>query len=280
MKYIIFLLLLILSVSSHAAPLCSKNGTTVIYTNGVTTTRNDAELAKKKIRALGLNSQIDLKPEKVKYVLAYNYEESISRDFLEAAVQRFPASYLKAQGVSNGYAAYMGFLNGGLSDAIYAVVFNSIVNEYLTIQSNWIRDHFNQSLYLKTVGEIKGHYETALNNGERVFAISHSQGGLFMSDAFDQASFTDKQKYFSGFQIASPLPNEMNSHFGYATHDKDRLINFVRGTVGALPANINAPLYLDNLYSGTARDNFIEFFINHGIETTYRKSSKSPVWNY
>ena len=173
----------------------------------------------------------------------------------------------------------MGFLNGGLSNAIYAVALNSIVNEYLTIQSNWIRDHFNQPLYLQTVGEIKTHYETALNNGERVFAISHSQGGLFMSDAFNQASFTDKQKHFSGFQIASPLPYEMNSHFGYATHDKDRLINFVRGTVGALPANINAPLYLDNLYSGTARDNFIEFFINHGIETTYLYDStiKSQV---
>ena len=100
-----------------------------------------------------------------------------------------------------------------------------------------------------------------------------------MSDAFDQTSFADKRKYFSGFQIASPLATEMNSHFGHATHDKDRLINFIRGTVGALPANISAPQYLDNLYSGTAKDNFIEFFINHGIETTYLYDStiKSQV---
>lgn len=272
MKYIIFLSLLILTFSSQAAPLCSKNGTTIIYTNGVTTPRDDANVAMGKIKELALNSQIDLKPEKVNYDLAYNYEESISKDFLEAAVQRFPSGYLKSLGVSNAYAAYMNFLSGGLSGAIYAVAINSITDEIVRLQSEWLLDYKSNSLYLQTVREIKGHYEAALNNGERVFAISHSQGGLFISDAFDQTSFADKQKYFSGFQIASPLLNEMNSHFGYATHDKDNLINFVRATVGALPANVTAPLFVDNGYTGL-KDYIIDYHLNHGIVTTYLHDS-------
>ncbi len=278
MKYIITIALLILSFSSQAAPVCSKNGTTVIYTNGVTTKRVDADWALFKIKQLGLNSQIDLKPEKVRYRLAYNYEESISLDFLEAAVQRFPTGFLQSLGVTNGYAAYMGYLNGGLSDAIYAVALNSITDRLVELQSNWLINYRSGSLYLKTIQEIKGHYETAFNNGERVFAISHSQGGLFMSDAFGQTSFTDKQKYFSGFQIASPLASEMNSHFGYATHDKDRLINFVRTSVGALSANVNAPLIVNNSYEGVS-DYATDFVINHGIVTTYLNDStiKSQV---
>ena len=272
MKYIIFIVLLLLSNSIFSAPSCSKNGTTIIYTNGVTTSRENAGLAKEKIKFLNLNSQIDLKPEKVKYVLAYNYEESISRDFLEAAVQRFPVGFLRSLGVTNGYAAYMGYLNGGLADAVYAIALNSITDKLVEIQSDWVINYRSSSLYLKTIQEIRGHYEVALNNGERVFAVSHSQGGLFMSDAFDAASFSDKQKYFSGFQIASPLPDEMNSHFGYATHDKDRLINFVRGTVGALPSNVTAPLIVNNAYEGIS-DYAIDFVINHGIVTTYLNDS-------
>lgn len=242
MKYIIIIALLILSFSSQAAPTCSKNGTTIIYTNGVTTSRDEADIARGTIENLALDSQIDLKKVNDS-VLAYNYEESIARDFLEAAVQRFPSGYLRSLGVSNGYAAYMSFLGGGLSDAIYAVAFNSIVDKIVDIQSDYLINYRSGSLYNKTVNEIKGHYEDALNRGERVFAISHSQGGLFMNDAFDQTAFPDKQKVFSGFQISSPLRDEMNSHFGYATHDKDNLINFVRTTVGALPANVTAPFF-------------------------------------
>ena len=266
------------SASLLAAPTCSKNGTRVIYTNGVTTPRDKALIALDKIVLLSLNSQIDQKLTDDKFLLAYNYEESISRDFLEAAVQRFPVGFLQSLGVTNGYAAYMGYLNGGLADAVYAVVLNSITDKIVEIQSDWLINYRSGSLYLQTIREIKGHYEAALNNGERVFAISHSQGGLFMSDAFDQTSFADKQKYFSGFQIASPLQDEMSSHFGHATHNKDRLINFVRGTVGALPTNITAPLIVNNAYEGIS-DYAIDLVLNHGIVTTYLNDStiKSQV---
>ncbi|MDD4974021.1 MAG: PKD domain-containing protein [Bacteriovorax sp.] len=270
MKYIIFLSLLILSFASQAAPSCSRNGTRVFYTNGVTTPRLDAQSAMEKIEGLGLNSHIDLKT--VNYRLAYNYEESISKDFLEAAVQRFPSGYLKSLGVSSAYAAYMNFLSGGLSEALYAAAIVSITDEIVHLQSEWLLNYKNNSLYMQTVQEIKGHYDGAFSRGERIFAISHSQGGLFMSDVFDLIDEPGKHRFFSGFQIASPLLNEMNSHFGYATHDKDNLINFVRVTVGALPANVTAPLFVNNGYAGL-KDYIIDYHLNHGLETTYLHDS-------
>lgn len=279
MKYILFFSLLTFSFSVLAAPVCSKNGTNVIYTNGVTTERPVAQEAMERVEALVPKSQIDLKPEKVKYILAYNNAESVSRDFLEAAVQRFPAVFLKDNGVINGYAAYMFFKNGGLQNGegakkeIYAVAADSIRNKILEILSVWMRDHFNEKLYIDDVGKIQNHYSESLKSGKRVFAISHSQGGLFMSDAFKGISNADKEKYFSGFQIASPLSNEMNSYFGYATHDKDRLINFIRTIAGALPSNVDAPLYVSNTYPGGFIDDGIEFIINHGIVTTYLHDS-------
>lgn len=258
--------LLILSFSSQAASKCSRNGTKVIYTNGVLTKRPEAQTAMEKIEGLGLNSHIDLKT--VNYRLAYNFKEDIANDFLEAAVQRFPSGFIKSLGVSTGYAAYMNFLSGGLSQALYAAAVVSITDELLRLQSEWILNYKNDSHYLQTVNEIKGHYEAAFNNGERVFAISHSQGGLFMDDAYYETSYEHKQRFFSGFQIATPISNEMHKHFGYATHDKDRLINFIRTTIGTLPANLNTPLIIDNGYESVS-DYIMDFVINHGIVTTY-----------
>lgn len=108
MKYIVLISSLMTSFVVHAAPTCSKNGTKVIYTNGVTTSKDNANIALRKIQDLSLSSRIDLK--RTSYRLAYNYEESMSRDFLEVAVQRFPKRYLDEIGVKDPYAAYQPYL--------------------------------------------------------------------------------------------------------------------------------------------------------------------------
>lgn len=155
-----------------------------------------------------------------------------------------------------------------MSGPAYTNELNIISEKILGLVDIWVRDYFHNTLYQKTVTEIKGHYETSLNNGERVFAISHSQGGLFMRDAFATVTFPEKLKYFAGFQIASPLNGVMNSYFGYATHGKDRLINTLRSFFGALPWNIEAPLFVSNSFEGIS-DYVVDFIINHGIVTTY-----------
>lgn len=252
----------------NAAPTCSKNGTMVFYTNGVTTPRDKAQEALDLIESYNLNSQIDQAPTKVSYQLAYNFTESMSRDFLEAAVQRFPARYLRELGVRNPYEAYQPYLNGAMSGPAYSNEVSAIADKLLSLVDVWVSDYFNNVEYQKTVTEIKGHYEKAFLDGQRIFAISHSQGGLFMRDAFSLLSYLDKQKYFSGFQVATPINGAMAENFGHATHSKDRLINTVRSLFGALPANVEAPLIVNNGYEGMS-DYVIDFVINHGMVTTY-----------
>lgn len=70
MKLVLLLILILISLSAHAAPTCSKNGTRVIYTNGVTTTRDNADYALSLIKELKLDASIDLNPSLVRYRLA------------------------------------------------------------------------------------------------------------------------------------------------------------------------------------------------------------------
>lgn len=273
MKYLMFALCFLIPASLFAAPTCSKNGTRVIYTNGVTTSKFNAQRALEKIISLNLNSQIDQKLTKDQYKLAYNYEESISKDFLEAAVQRFPEGFIKSSGKTNAYAAYMGFIQNGFGGAIYDASLNAIVEAITDIQGEWLLNYKNSSQYLLTVNEIIVEYEKAIANGERIFAISHSQGGLFMNDVYSRLTYADKTKYFAGFQIATPANQNPIKYFGHATHDKDRLINSIRNFIGAFSANILAPFIVENSNSESVSDNFLEAFMNHGILTTYLHDS-------
>lgn len=70
---------------------------------------------------------------------------------------------------------------------------------------------------METIGKIKNKYDDAFTAGERVFAISHSQGSLFMNDVYNlllpsMMVQDDTYKYFAGFQIPA-RPLYINRHF-------------------------------------------------------------------
>lgn len=268
MKYIILIISLLVSFSLQAVPTCSKNGTRVLYTNGIYTSFDDANKAMMGLQKAIVDdgnkfNRINIDLKSVKYELAYNYDENFTKDILEAIAQRLPQSYLDALSASNTYAAYSYFIQGKLLTSISASIIDSINLKKLEIISNFSRDYVNLPLYNQTINDIQIKYNAAFARGERVFAISHSQGGLFMNDVYSSLPESDnKKKYFSAFQIASVLGTEMNSHFGYATNDKDFVVNIVRDILGALPANLDTPLFIST--SGLS-----DLFINHGILTTY-----------
>lgn len=254
---------------ASANPSCSLKGTSVFYTNGITTNIDDADSVVRGIMLLNLNSSIDLNSSKVKYQLVYNLTESVAKDFVEAAVQRFPARFLREYGLRDGYAAYQLYRNGKMTAPAYSNELNSISETVLNILEDWIREHANQSQYLETVLKVHKFYEDALNKGERVFAISHSQGGLFMRDAYELIEFQDKEKYFSSFQVATPINGSFGKHFGHATHEKDRLISSLRFLFGSLESNITpVDWVVKNQYINLG-DYILDFFLNHGMATTY-----------
>lgn len=54
--------------------------------------------------ALKIKPKVDKDPNKVTYLVEYNYNESIAEDFLEAAVQRFPQEFLDGLKISKWIA--------------------------------------------------------------------------------------------------------------------------------------------------------------------------------
>lgn len=267
-KYIILILVLLTSVSAFALPTCSKNGTRIIYTNGVITTKEMAEHALDKILSLKDSNNLTIIASIDKNgiqdpIVAYNYTEGPAKDVLEATVQRLPKNYLKALNVSNAYDGFSHFIYGDLLELIPDDIKNSIIESKIQIISSFTQIYFNSELYEKTINEGFPHYLNAIQKKEKILAISHSQGGLFMKDFYELLPESDyKRKFFTGFQVASVLGNEMNSHFGYATNSKDKVVNSVRLAIGVLPANLDTPLIIST--SGTS-----DLFINHGILTTY-----------
>lgn len=257
-KYFFILALLLLSIPSYSAPSCSKNGTDIIYTNGILTSEAKAQEALYKIEDLNLNDKIDSKD--VLYILAYNYSQNFAHDFLETIVQRMPRSFLKENGYKDGYAAYMNFLSGNIGNLFSKVVLDDIFSNIQEIEAQLVQ-HQN------SVTNVLAFYEAAFADKRRILGISHSQGGLFLNDAYSEFIHEDKEKYFAGLEIATPalfLTPHLSDH---ATHDRDQVINFVRSSIGALAPNIDAGLIVGNTFNELG--DWTDFVLNHGIVTTY-----------
>jgi PKD repeat protein len=166
--------------------------------------------------------------------------------------------------------ALLRFLSGNLT--VPEFIFEEIQLAYLEKVKTYVESQANMVQYRDTLNKITNAYNEALNGTAdskkmRVLAISHSQGGLFMNDAYERINFIDKNKYFAGFQVATPAFYDPIHNFGYQTHSKDRVINFVRDKIGALPYNMDTPFFVDNTYF-TGLD-YLDFVLNHGMSTTY-----------
>lgn len=268
-KYVIVLMVVFASFSAFGASTCSKKGTVVIYTNGIATERWQADLAKDALDDIIYNEnfnldskdkRIDKNIEVVK--LAYNYQESIVKDILESAVQRLPQSYIDAVKAKNKYEAYSLYLQGKNIEAVTTEIKNSIVEAKLNILKSFADKFANVEQYQKTINEMLPIYNKAIADGFRIYGVSHSQGSLFMRDVHNLLPENFKRKYFTGYQIASVLDKELDGHFDYATHSKDAIVNMVRFAIGALSSNLNTPGYVKN-------SEWSDFFLNHGIQSTY-----------
>lgn len=270
---------IILTKSIHAQVSCSLNGTDIIYTNGVNTDyieALDAAVEISKIPTL----KIDNKNQAVR--LAFNHDLTLSKDFLEATVQRIPMMYLKNQNTTDPYSIYSKFYHGGgilqlalIAYEQYQKTIETITNDYVNTVKLYLLNIKTSPHYLNNIYSIKNEYYKSFKNKKRILAISHSQGGLFIEDAFNQLIDSEyKEKYFSTIQIASPLKNEVGSKFRHATFSGDNLINFIRFSIGALEGNLFTltPELPPAPVDGNLKDIkgwYLEYVLRHGVLTTY-----------
>lgn len=189
------------SFSAFAKLTCSKNGTTVIYTNGIRTSPEEASLAIKSLLyinnsgGVSVEALIDLKQVNDPLV-AYNYQESLAKDVLETTVQLLPQSYMKALQVTNAYAAYSHFQRGNLIKSIPSDIINSIKAAQLQLISIFSQNFYNSPKYEQTINEGFSLYLSAFQSKEKIFAISHSQGSLFMNDFYKLFPESDSKESF------------------------------------------------------------------------------------
>lgn len=262
MKILVLLIGCILSLPSFAELTCSANGTRLIYVNGVRTEKWEADDAMIAMYELVPINQLD-KTNRVEPFLSYNYTYGFARDFLETIVQRFPREFLVSNGFKDGYAAYMKLMQGTLISKLSPVILDDIINsaeELEALALNLTRD----------TSALVTHYEDALIEGYKILAISHSQGGLFMNEAYSRLQNIKKEVLFAGLQIATPVNEAPIPLFSYVTNDNDRVINLVRSQYGALDANIDV-FFASNTFNGLG--DVPDFFLNHGLVTTYLHDS-------
>lgn len=181
---------MLISLSAYSESTCSKNGTTVIYTNGIDTNTSEAnealKLIKNKIKRANAKTQKKhIDKNNIEYEVAFNYDENFMLDVLESAVQKLPKSYIDTLKVTNAYDAYSYFLQGKYVEMIDAAIVKSIMTARLNAMAELATNYANVDQYNRTIGLMSLIYNKAILKKHRIFAISHSQGSLYMRDIQD-----------------------------------------------------------------------------------------------
>jgi PKD repeat protein len=275
--YLIGMLFSTLTLAHNQSLTCSKNGTLILYTNGINVQEIDAKRSALRLQKLVAENKIDKKSD-VEIDLNYNYSFGATLDILELITQKLPNAFLQSNSFIDKYDAFYKFKNG----------LSKVALEYIDIRAmEAIINDVNQLILNQTLNyrdlntsAIAKKYREYLNEGKKIIAIGHSQGGLFINNAYNSVNYPDKDKFFQTVHIATPADTIANNG-SYVTFINDEVINNLRNAFGCLPGNedaTNLPWPL-SLFDRVEQDfkteeDKIDYYLNHGIETTYLADSE------
>jgi hypothetical protein len=237
---------LILNFSNHifAQNLkCSKNGTLITFTNGILTSEPEAKDYKKAIEKFAITKNSLDKSGKVSYKLIYNTSENAFIDLYESVRQEIQQAY----NTTSGQAAAKFF------SILYGLIIapnplkSSIVGINTRIIQNFILQ--NDPEYQKVMAKHSETWKKAFDiDGQKIIAISHSQGGYFINDAYVQLMTGRNPKFkdlFVMLQVATPVSglraaNQKNEVMGdYITNDHD----IIRLIPRSLSSNVTLSIF-------------------------------------
>jgi PKD repeat protein len=285
-KTLFFLLLSIFSFSATALITdtvnpkelkCSKNGTTIIYVNGVRVSKPEAVEDVKNISKLLENEFLD-KPKlanpvllpKVIYDYSYNTNKSNLLDFVESGAQKLMlekgmtrdrAWYVIYTAISEGDLSAIPYSSWGITTEDIEALTLPPLEELMRLEitdTNLLKTKFNQYLASDT----------------KVIMISHSQGNLFTNNAFRELQlenpgntvngkhFLDYSGMYRNLQISTPA-NQVLMPGNYITNNYD----FIRFIPGALSGN--ASFIFPNILDDPRGAFSLERQINHSLIYTY-----------
>ena len=257
----------VLSPVAHAqvsANVCSPEGTTFAFFNGVQTTRMEGTFALLYFRLY--YGRLDGQGEVLRYELFYNWTTGLE-DFVETFAQRLA----EQQEISNRFELFDEFRRGGGS---WLTALGSVLTRVPTLVENF-NNYLNAqaaatlTALIRTPPNTESNYvahrarlDTLALQGNKILMLAHSQGNLFANSAYDYI----KPKVGEGaVGIVHVAPASPILNGPYSLADKDLVINGLRstGTVPAITKTI--PAFSDR----PAGDNGFTDFLGHGLIEIY-----------
>lgn len=238
MSKIFILIILLIPFSICAKNLtCSKNGTAVLYVNGIDNSKDDAFEAAEKVKDLSELFKANLDKDNsgnsaLFHGYQYNRTEGLGLDIIESAAQKI-RSYLP--NVLNPYKVWSQYLRIG---TLPSSLSNSEVLEALAIDLENVRqDVLNLPIVAQDTILLAQRLGGYLANDRKVLLVSHSQGNLFANEAFNvlkNGISSEKLKFYKNLMVATPA-NYNATNGPWMTLDSDKVIKLV-----GLPSNYAA----------------------------------------
>lgn len=211
----ISLLMLASFVSVHAQ--CPVQETTVFYINGVDNTKRETEKSTEILKS-ELLSNLSVNPDCVMVTYAYNKSETLSKDLVEAAVQ-------KTQELHVGMTPFW---------RMYFRTTSASANPWFGLLIDELYKKSDATRYV-IADQLQAHldrYREELDQGRQVILVSHSQGNFYANEAWN-ALTPEEQSQVHIVSVATPA-EAVADDGEYTTLTED---GFARWFAFALPAN-------------------------------------------
>ena len=265
MKLLVFVLVIFIDVtwgSEFKSLSCSRNGTRIVFVNGVWNSANDSRKSTEFIQFLvqGNEKRFDSSGE-LEFKNVWNPSESWDLDLIQVAVQVFKAAGLKVEESVSEYK---------YDKKVWCLDHPDVCKEVDSRAARMlISPKYNSE---KTRADLADKITGALFVGKKVLLVSHSQGNLYANEVYERirnAYPKETEKYFGNLQVA-PATRAISAKNGkYILLAQD----FVIGVLSSLPFTTQSANYLAvGIPSGTPDfHRFIEYYLNSDFNLIGRK---------
>lgn len=252
---------------------CSKNGTDIIFINGVDTTFDEGAGHEKKLIRL-INEEVGKgkidKDSKVDVGFRYNRSQGAIFDFLEAGAQSLNSQSGGETSIEEAYGEIAKLLfswpGSLLSDAIVEQVLADKISTLTEMEQ-------------EDVDGLKKDIKDTLSTDRKLILVSHSQGNFFITRALEELEgfegetngklfkFNNYKKFIGNLRVSSPQDKEIAYSAETVLNNQDFLHNYTLVRIAANPP--------EPTFSLVKPENTVDFRdeadrkVNHGFSSTY-----------
>ena len=223
------------------ADSCLGSSTTVVYGNGILSTRGNAISSLGTISA-ALQSELSAEEfEKLSFELAYNPTQGIIQDLWESVKQRLESDVRAFLRYLAAIDEMPQFLQDEILDLASSTNWN-VVGDEATLQTHVDR------------------YRARILEGSKVVLVAHSQGNLFANRAWLRLT-ADERRSFGIVSVANP-DSSVAGGGPYTTLLEDLVILAIPGSMSSNTTNFGVPLFFDPLGHNFIRAYMLRFSLS------------------